>query len=170
MRQVRDHGRSDKYTHPIFGLNLRMDEIQAAIVRVQMRLLERRTERRRKNAARLTEALRGTGLVLPAELPDSQHVYHLYVVRTPRRDELAVWLSQRGIASGIHYPIPCHLQEACTSYGFREGSLPATEAAAREVLSLPIYPELSDEDLKHIIEGVRSFCRTDSALPATSHA
>jgi dTDP-4-amino-4,6-dideoxygalactose transaminase len=159
LRLLRDHGRSSKYVHSLFGLNCRMDEIQAAIIRVQMRLHERRTERRREIAHRYSEAFRDTALVTPYEAPQARHVYHLYVVRTPEgkstRHTLAARLDENGVASGIHYPIPCHLQAACARYGYRRGSLPVTERYVEEILSLPVYPELSDGQVDWIVEKVR---------------
>ena len=157
VRRLRDHGRAGQYEHPIFGLNCRLDEIQAAIVRVALRRLEARTERRRRIAHRYTQALHGTELLPPAERESVRHVYHLYVLRSPWRDELAAHLSEAGIATGIHYPIPCHLQEACRTEGYGPVSLPETERAAREILSLPVYPELTDEQVDRIVGAVAAF-------------
>ena len=162
VRRLRDHGRAGKYEHPMFGLNCRMDEMQSAIVRVSLRRLEERTERRRQIARRYTQALKGTELLPPAEREAVRHVYHLYVVRSRRRDELAAHLNEAGIATGIHYPIPCHLQEACRTAGYDPVSLPETERAAREILSLPVYPELTDEQVDRIAGAVAAF---DAAKP-----
>ena len=159
---LRDHGRSSKYA--VLGLNCRMDEMQAAVVRVALRRLEERTERRRRIARRYTEALRETIIVPPSETEPVRHVYHLYVVRTGRRDELAADLNGAGIATGIHYPIPCHLQEACRKYAVGPGSLPETEQAVREILSLPVYPELTDEQVERIIGEVTAFCGTAAVV------
>ncbi len=158
VRALRDHGRSGKYEHPTFGLNCRIDEVQAAIVRVKLAHLEAWTEARRQHAARLNAALADLDwLTLPVEAPGVRHVYHQYVVRTPHRDALAEHLRARGIQTGVHYPIPCHLQGACAHLGYGPGSLPETERAAREVLSLPVYPELTETQLNQIIAAVRSF-------------
>ena len=161
VRLLRDHGRTSKYVHSIFGLNCRLDELQAAIIRVQMRLQERRTERRRAIAHHYTKSLEGMGLVTPREMPHARHVYHLYVVRVPEelggRDGLAEWLAESGVSSGVHYPIPCHLQAACARYGYKAGSLPITESYADEILSLPVYPELSHEQVGWIVERVQAF-------------
>ena len=157
VRRLRDHGRTGKYEHSMFGLNCRMDEIQAAIVRIALRRLEERTERRRRIARRYTQALCATELLPPAEREAVRHVYHLYVLRTPWRDELAAHLSEAGIATGVHYPIPCHLQEASRTEGYRPVSLPETEQAAREILSLPVYPELSDRQVDRIVGAVIAF-------------
>lgn len=169
LRLLRDHGRTSKYVHSVFGLNCRMDEIQAAIVRVQMRLHEQRTERRREIAHRYSEAFQESALVTPYEAPQARHVYHLYVVRTPegksRRSGLAARLAENGVATGIHYPIPCHLQAACARYGYRRGSLPVTERYAEEILSLPVYPELSDGQVDWIVEKVREFAVSRREAP-----
>jgi len=157
VRRLRDHGRAGKYEHPMFGLNCRMDEIQAAIVRIALRRLEERTERRRQIAWRYTQALHGTEFLPPAEREAVRHVYHLYVLRSRRRDELAAHLNEAGIATGIHYPIPCHLQEACRTAGYDPVSLPETEQTAREILSLPVYPELTDEQVDRIVGAVAAF-------------
>ena len=162
VRRLRDHGRAGKYEHPMFGLNCRMDEMQAAIVRVALRRIEERTERRRQIARRYTEALQGTELLPPAEREAVRHVYHLYVVRSRWREELAAHLNEAGIATGIHYPIPCHLQEACRTAGYGPVSLPETEQAVREILSLPVYPELTDEQVDRIVGAVVEF---DGATP-----
>jgi dTDP-4-amino-4,6-dideoxygalactose transaminase len=158
VRALRDHGRSGKYEHPAFGLNCRIDEVQAAIVRTKLGCLDGWNLARRRHAARFDAALAGLDwLQTPVEAPDCRHVYHQYVVRTPQRDALAEHLKAQGVSTGIHYPIPCHLQGACAHLGYGPGSLPHTEAAAREILSLPVYPELSEAQLAHIIASVRSF-------------
>lgn len=158
VRALRDHGREGKYEHPSFGLNCRIDEVQAAVVRVKLAHLEDWTEARRRNAARLSEGLAGLDwLTPPVEMPGMRHAYHQYVVRTPHRDALAEHLRARGVSAGIHYPIPCHLQGACAHLGYGPGSLPMTERAVDEILSLPVYPELADEQLEQIIAAVRSF-------------
>lgn len=168
VRLLRDHGRTSKYTHSIFGLNCRLDEVQAAIIRVQMRLQEKRTERRRVIARRYTEAFAGSGLVTPVESVQARHVYHLYVVRVPEalggRDAMAEWLKENGVATGVHYPIPCHLQEPCARYGFKPGSLPITEDYVDEILSLPVYPELTDAQVDWSIEKTLEFTSGKAGL------
>ncbi len=168
LRRLRDHGRVSKYEHAAFGLNCRIDELQATIVRVALRRLEERTERRRHIARRYTEAFRGTDVLPPSESDQVRHVYHLYVVRSRWRGELAAHLNAVGIATGVHYPIPCHLQEPCRKYGFGAGSLPETERAAGEILSLPVYPELTDEQVDRIIGEV--LAAADVTLTARSAA
>ncbi len=154
IRRLRDHGRSDKYTHPEHGLNARLDEIPAAILRVQMRYLERRLEQRGENARFLTGRIGGGGIETPVEAGHGKHTYHLYVIRSPQRNELAAYLGERGIQTGIHYPIPCHLQGACLDSSRAPESLPETERAAAEILTLPIYPELTCEQLQYIADSV----------------
>jgi dTDP-4-amino-4,6-dideoxygalactose transaminase len=158
IRLLRDHGRVDKYHHQVLGLNCRLDEVQAAIVRIHLRHLEEDTERRRAIATRYTEALRGSGLITPVEAPEARHVYHQYVVRTPQRDELAAFLAGRGVATGVHYPVPCHLQPACAGFSDGPGSLPVTERCVGEILSIPVYPELEEEQVTSIIDALRAFC------------
>lgn len=165
IAMLRDHGRADKYTHPVLGLNCRLDEIQAAIVCLKMDCIEGWTEGRRRNAAFYNRALAGSGLGLPHERPGGRHVYHQYVVRSARRDALARHLSERGIATGVHYPLPCHLQEWCLPYGRGPGSLPVSEALSREVLSLPVYPELTAEQRERVASAVMESCASEG-LPA----
>jgi dTDP-4-amino-4,6-dideoxygalactose transaminase len=164
VRAFRDHGRSGKYEHPTFGMNCRIDEIQAAVVRAKLPCLEGWIAARRRNAAALNEGLAGLEwLQTPAEMDGVRHVYHQYVVQTSYRDALADHLKQRGISTGVHYPIPCHLQRACSHLGYEAGSLPHTERAAAEILSLPAYPELTEGQVAQIVEAVRSFSPTRSA-------
>jgi dTDP-4-amino-4,6-dideoxygalactose transaminase len=163
IAMLRDHGRADKYTHPILGLNCRLDEVQAAIVCLKMDYIEGWSEARRHNAAFYNRALAGSGLRLPYERPGGRHVYHQYVVRSARRDALARHLDERGIATGVHYPIPCHLQAWCLPYGGGPGSLPVSEALSREVLSLPAYPELTDKQRGRVASAVTEFCESSGA-------
>lgn len=158
VRLFRDHGSRVRYHHEVVGRNARMDEIQAAILRIKLRHLDEWNEARRANAAKLSAALAGTSLELP--LPggdDVYEVFHLYVVRHPRRDELKAFLAERGIATGIHYPIPMHLQQAYEALGHKQGDFPVTERYATQALSLPIYAELTDEQIRYIAEAVRDF-------------
>jgi len=157
VRMLRDHGSYRRYAHEDIGVNGRLDEIQAAILRVKLPHLRDWNEARRQRAAYYTSLLADTPLVTPVEAPYSHHVYHLYVVRAPWRDELQAYLRQRDIATGIHYPVPCHLQRACHDLGYRRGELPVTERVAGEILSLPMYAELSDEDIATIADAVRDF-------------
>lgn len=157
VRMLRDHGSYRRYSHEEIGVNGRLDEIQAAILRVKLPHLKTWNESRREHAALYNQLLAETPLVTPVEAPYSRHVYHLYVVRAPWRDELQVYLREQGIATGIHYPIPCHLQRACRGFGYRQGELPATERVVSEILSLPMYAELTDSDIRSVADAVRSF-------------
>ncbi|TAY71283.1 DegT/DnrJ/EryC1/StrS family aminotransferase [Rhizobium leguminosarum] len=143
MRMLRDWGQEQRYHHLLKGFNYRMDAIQGAILRVKLRHLEAWTEARRTHARRYSSLLAGsTVLTTPVEAADRRHVYHVYAVRSRDRDGLQRRLSAEGIPSGLHYPIPVHLQKAHADLGYQAGDFPVSEAAAREVLSLPIYPEM----------------------------
>jgi dTDP-4-amino-4,6-dideoxygalactose transaminase len=156
-RVLRDWGAEKKYQHVYKGYNYRMEGLQGAILGVKLRHLEAWTEARRRNAARYAELLEGLPVRLPRELPGRRHVWHVYSIRTPRRDELQASLTARGIATGIHYPTPVHLQPAYADLGYKAGDFPVAEAASREVLALPIYPELTDDQLREVADGIRSF-------------
>ena len=157
VRALRDHGSHAKYLHNAVGFNARLDELQAAILRVKLPHLEAWNGRRRALAAEYSRRLASLPLTLPVAQPWAFPVYHLYVVRTPQRDALYQWLHRRGVMAGIHYPVPIHLQAAFAGCGFPEGSLPETEAAAREVLSLPMYPELTPAQVDEVVEAVQEF-------------
>jgi dTDP-4-amino-4,6-dideoxygalactose transaminase len=156
VRLLRDHGRNGHYAHTLPGFCSRLDEIHAAVLRIKLGQLDAKNRRRRTIARRYDAAL--TRVVkTPHVAPHAGHVYHQYVIRSPKRDSLRAWLSDQGIQTGIHYPMPCHLQPACQDLGYPAGSLPATEAASKEVLSLPVFPELSDEEVEYIIDRVKTF-------------
>ncbi len=157
VEQLRMHGQSDRYLHQRIGYNARMDELQAAVLRLKLKKLDEWNRRRRQAAAWYDERLQGLPLVLPQHLAGRQSVYHLYVVRSDRRDRLAEFLREKEIAVGIHYPVPCHLQPALAHLGLRPGSLPVTEQLAVEVLTLPMHPHLSEEDVDCICRAVRRF-------------
>ena len=155
LRRLRNGGQSDRYRHEESGLNSRLDEMQAAILRAFLRHLPAWTERRRTLAALYRRELAGAAVTLPAEQPYARAVYHLFVIRHPRRDALAAALRERGIGTLVHYPIPLHLQPAFADLGGRPGDLPVAEKAAAEVLSLPLYPELADEQALAVASAVR---------------
>lgn len=158
-RLLRQYGWRERYISSLKGLNSRLDELQAAILRVKLRHLEDWNERRRWLARLYNERLAGSGVIVPYEPEEAVHVYHLYVVRHPRRDELRAFLRKRGIGSLIHYPVPVHLQPAYRNLGHKAGAFPAAEAAAREVLSLPLYPELHEEEAAVVADAVIAFVR-----------
>ncbi len=150
LRMLRDGGQSDRYRHELVGVNSRLDELQAAVLLVRLGRLEEANARRRAIAARYAQALAGQGAVTPPWIaPDSEPVYHQFVVRCRLRQRLAAELAARGVGTAIHYPTPIHLQPAFGGAG-RRGEFPAAERAAEEVLSLPVYPELSDAEVAHV--------------------
>jgi dTDP-4-amino-4,6-dideoxygalactose transaminase len=155
LRLLRDWGQERKYEHRVPGFNARMEGLQGAVLRVKLGHLEAWTEARRAHAAAYGKALEGCGVVLPVERPGRRHVYHVYTVRAGARARLREGLAARGIATGIHYPIPLHLQPALADLGHRPGDFPAAEAAAREVLSLPLYPELPEGAPERVAAAIR---------------
>ena len=150
VRMMRNYGQREKYDHVYLAWNRRLDTIQAAVLRVKLRHLDRWNESRRTIASLYGELLQESGAILPYASPDCEHVYHLYVVQVEERERVQNELSARGISTGIHYPVPIHLQEAYRAAGFGPGSFPATEAAANRLLSLPMYPELSEEGVRRV--------------------
>ena len=157
-RLLRNSGQSRKYVHVVQGMNTRLDTLQAAILRIKLRHLATWNDLRQQHANRYSQQLAEiSGLRLPALAPNRTHVFHLYVIRTPRRDALQQYLADRGIQSGIHYPTPIHLQPAYTSLGWGPGSFPVTEHIANEILSLPMFAELTDTQIDYVSSGVRDF-------------
>jgi dTDP-4-amino-4,6-dideoxygalactose transaminase len=156
IRMLRDWGTERKYYHEIQGYNYRLEEIQAAILRVKLRHLEEWTEARRANARRYDELLAGGPVGAPAQMDYARHVYHIYAVRTADREPLMAFLKEQGVATGIHYPIPVHRQPAYAELGYQEGDFPHAERAAREVLSLPMYAELTGEQVALVVAAVKT--------------
>jgi dTDP-4-amino-4,6-dideoxygalactose transaminase len=154
IRMLRDWGQDRKYHHVLAGYNYRMEGLQGAILRVKLRYLEKWTEARRSHAARYRALLADTGLGLPAEMPWARHVYHVYAVRTREREALMKQLNDRGVQTGIHYPVPVHLQPAYADAAWNKGSFPNAEKAADEVLSLPMYPEMTEEHLVAVSQAL----------------
>jgi dTDP-4-amino-4,6-dideoxygalactose transaminase len=155
IRMLRDWGQTRKYHHDYKGFNYRMEGIQGAILRVKLRHLDAWTDARREHAEYYSELLADTGLQIPLEAEYVRHVYHVYGVRLPRRDEMQAALQARNIQTGIHYPVPVHLQKAYREFGFAEGDLPVTEKAATELLSLPMFPELEPSQIKQVCDAIR---------------
>jgi dTDP-4-amino-4,6-dideoxygalactose transaminase len=155
VRMLRDWGQTSKYRHELLGFNYRMDGIQGAVLRVKLRHLERWNEMRRAHAARYDKALAGTGVSTPVEMPWARHVFHAYAVRSPRRDVLRDALADRGIQSAIHYPVPLHLQPIFADLGWGPGAFPVAEAAANQVLCLPIFPELAADAPERVAACIR---------------
>ncbi|MSU69177.1 MAG: DegT/DnrJ/EryC1/StrS family aminotransferase [Opitutaceae bacterium] len=158
-RSLREHGSRVRYQHDEIGYNYRMEGIQGAVLGVKLKHLAAWTAARRRVARRYTELLRDLPLKLQAELPHSEGAWHVYVVRHPRRDELRTHLDQQGIGTGLHYPLPLHLQKCYASLGHRTGDFPVAEAAACECLSLPIFPELTGAQLEHVVQQIGAFLK-----------
>jgi dTDP-4-amino-4,6-dideoxygalactose transaminase len=156
MRLLRSHGESQRYEHELMGYNCRPDEIQSAVLRIKLRHLDDWNECRRNVAARYHELLSDLPIGLPELRFDGSHVYHQYVIRSQQRDALRATLGKHGIATGIHYPLPVHLQPASRQLGYAAGDLPQTEQSAREVLSLPMFPELTDAQLEAVAAALTS--------------
>ncbi|HVM49471.1 MAG TPA: DegT/DnrJ/EryC1/StrS family aminotransferase [Candidatus Acidoferrum sp.] len=156
-RSLREHGSTKRYYHDEVGFNYRMEGIQGAVLGVKLKHLDAWTRERRRVAHRYHELLADTPLQLPREAPGAESAYHLYVVRHPRRDELKKHLEANHVGCALHYPVPLHLQKCYASLGYRPGSFPIAEKAARECLSLPIYPEMTDAQIQRVAEVIRSF-------------
>jgi dTDP-4-amino-4,6-dideoxygalactose transaminase len=158
VRLLADHGRLDKYEHRVEGWNSRLDTIQAAVLGVKLRVLDDGNARRRRCAAAYNEALRGVnGLQFPELVDGAEPVHHLYVVRAEHRDGLRKYLAEQEIATGVHYPVPLHLQPAYRHLGYARGDFPISEQLADSIVSLPCYPEISDEDIDRVVGAVRGF-------------
>ena len=155
VRMMRNYGQRAKYEHVYLAWNRRLDSIQAAVLRIKLRHLDRWNESRRHIASLYDELLAGSGIGLPYVEPDVEHVYHLYVIQLESRDQIQSELAARGVGTGIHYPVPIHLQEAYRELGGRDGDFPVTEAAARRLLSLPLYPELADDEVRRVARELR---------------
>ncbi len=157
LRALRQYGWRRRYISDETGLNSRLDPIQAAILGVKLPRLDAWNQKRRALAQRYRQALTDTACVLPAQFSDSEHVFHLFVIRHPRRDALMAYLKQRRIGALIHYPVPVHLQPAYRDLGYEPGSLPVTEGLAGEILSLPLYPELPAAAVEQVAQAIRDF-------------
>ena len=159
IRVLRVHGGKPKYHHSVIGGNFRLDALQAAVLRVKLKYLPRWTEERRRNAERYRQYFSQAGLLeqigLPEDVPG--HIYNQFVIRCPQRDQLQEYLRTRRIGTEVYYPIPLHLQECFVELGYKEGDFPQAEAAAREALALPIYPELTEAQQCYIVEEIKAF-------------
>lgn len=158
VRMLRDWGAEEKYHHVLKGYNYRLEGMQGAVLKVKMDHIERWTEARRTAAARYDAGLGDTAVGVPLQLPDRRHVYHVYAIRTDDRSGLMQYLGDRGIASGIHYPIPVHLQPAFAELAHARGEFPHAELAADEVVSLPMFPEIRPDQQDRVIDVVREWC------------
>src|SRR5216684_678902 len=176
LQTLRAHGSKPKYHHKIIGGNFRLDAIQAAIVSAKLRHLDQWTAGRQQNAKKYNQFFAEAGLVnaggaakigLPAVVTE-RHIFNQYVIRLSQRDQLQAALQLRGIGTEVYYPIPMHLQECFAFLGNGVGAYPESERAAKETLALPIYPELSEEQLRYVVESVRDFCTTDPVVASAS--
>ncbi len=159
IKAYRDHGQTKKNVHKYIGYNYRLEEIQAAILRVKLKHLGKWIGMRRKNASIYNEKLRGIKIKAPVEKNYNKHVYHLYVVRVENRQKLIEHLSSKGIQTGIHYPTPIHLQEAYGYLNYKKGSFPVAEEYAGEILSLPMFPELKEEEISLVVQSIKEFLK-----------
>lgn len=170
IRRLRNHGRKTRYEHELVGYNLRFNEMQAAIGRIQLQHLPDFVQRRRQRAARYQEWIADAPIQLPKEASDVTHAYHLFVIRTPERDAIKAFLKDAGVSTEIHYPIPCHRQPAFNER-FPVGLLPHTEQVCQEILSLPMFPTLTDEELTHVCRSLQRFFErhTKTLVPAVDN-
>jgi dTDP-4-amino-4,6-dideoxygalactose transaminase len=161
LRALREHGQSTRYYHPVVGYNARLDEIQAAILRIKLRKLDEWNARRRAIAKHYNTMLKDSGVITPEIPGGDRHVFYAYAIRVPqgRRDAMRAYLAEKGIGTQIHYPVPIHMQEAANFLGYRKGDLPVTERVADEVLSLPIYAELTDAMAERVASEVTQFMK-----------
>jgi dTDP-4-amino-4,6-dideoxygalactose transaminase len=160
IKQLREHGQAKKYYHDIEGYNGRLDAIQAAILRIKLRRLHDWNDARRKAAAAYIDALKDlSDIELPVEEKGNRHIYHLFVIRTDRREALQQHLAAKQIGTGLHYPLPLHLQKAYAGNGWSKGQFPVTERAAERLLSLPMFPDLTESQVDRIASEVRAFFR-----------
>lgn len=161
LRILRVHGAEPRYHHHVVGGNFRIDAIQAAVLRVKLGRLAGWTAGRRRNADRYRELFADAGLLDRIRLPEDEpgHIYNQFVIRAPARDALREWLAANGVGSEVYYPIPLHMQACFADLGYRSGDFPCAEAAAAEVLALPIYPELSEDQLGHVVAQIAGFYR-----------
>jgi dTDP-4-amino-4,6-dideoxygalactose transaminase len=157
LEQTRQHGETSRYHHEFVGGNFRLDGIQCAVLNVKLKYLEKWNNRRRQIAAYYSSRFKNTDVVAPVEIPGTHHVYHQYVVRVPKRDAVKEHLQKHGIGSAIYYPRPLHLQECFKDLSYKEGAFPAAEQACREVLALPVFPELTDGQIRHVADTLLAF-------------
>jgi dTDP-4-amino-4,6-dideoxygalactose transaminase len=167
LEVLRDHGQAKKYFHSVIGWNARMDGLQAAVLRVKLKHLQSANDRRRSHARLYRELLADLPVIIPVEAPQNHHVYHVYAVRVSDRDRMLEALTRAGIGCGIHYPVPVHLQEAYRGLGHGSGSFPVAELCAGEFLSLPMFPELTSDQIRLVVHELKACLTSHSyACPA----
>lgn len=157
VRMYRNYGQSKKYHHDVKGTNCRLDTVQAAVLRVKLNHIDDWNGLRNQHAAYYTEQLSDTGFGLPVVAADTESVWHLYVIRTTQREALMEFMAERNISTGIHYPVPVHMHPAYSELNHLQGQFPNTEQYASEIVSLPMYPELTPELLDHVVKGLKDF-------------
>ncbi len=157
LRILRVHGSRPKYYHGIIGYNSRLDEIQAAALRIKLRHLDDWNNARAEKAAYYNKLLSELPVVTPYHAPDRKHIYHLYNIQAEDRDGLMEHLKENGISSGVYYPLPLHLQEVYKDLGYKEGDMPNAETISRKIFALPLYPELAEETMEHIVQVIRNY-------------
>jgi dTDP-4-amino-4,6-dideoxygalactose transaminase len=161
MAMLRVHGSQVRYLHEAIGFNSRLDALQAAVLQVKLKYLDQWTEGRRRNAERYRQLFAQTKhadrVTLPPTAPGNFHVYNQFTVRVPKRDELRAFLKEKGVGSEVYYPLPMHLQNCYRDLGHQKGSFPLSERAAEEVMSLPIYPELTEPQQSYVVEMIAEF-------------
>ena len=155
---IRQLGEIERYRHNVIGHNYRMEAIQGAVLSTKLKFLDEWTKKRQKNAQLYNELLDGTkGIHTPKMIDSASSVYHLYVIQADDREGLQNYLQENGIATGLHYPVPLHLQEAYADLGYREGDFPVAEKAARRILSLPMFPELTERQIRYVCDKIREY-------------
>jgi len=160
MLRFRQHGAVVRYVHDIEGHNYRMEEIQGAVLGVKLKYLEKWTDDRRKVAQKYRDLLSNVPqVILPEEKPYAKHVYHLFVIRVPDRDKLSKHLNEKGIGTGLHYPMPLHVQKAYQYLGYKRGDFPVAEKCCSEILSLPIFPEMTDDQIQYVADTIHGYYR-----------
>ncbi len=164
VRMLRMHGWRKKYYPEVIGYNSRLDEIQAAILRVKLHHVDEWNERRREMAQHYNAQLSSFGVGVPHETPNAKHVYHLYMIRVKNRDQVQEALKEAGIASALYYPQPLHLTKPCRALGYTEGDFPVAEQSSAETLAIPVYPEMNSEQVNAVIEALRRVVREPAAM------
>jgi len=158
MLRFRQHGAIVRYIHDIEGHNYRMEELQAAVLNIKLKYLDKWTQDRRRVAGKYRELLSDFDYVkLPKEMPYAKHVYHLFEIRIKMREKLMTYLKEKGIDTGLHYPLPLHLQQAYKYLRYKEGDFPIAEKCCKEILSLPMFPEMTDEQIYYVCDNIKSF-------------
>lgn len=159
VRLLRDHGSETRYYHDELGWNARLDELQAAVLRIKLPHLDEWNKKRRQMASLYNQLLSDADVLTPFEAPDRRHIYHLYVIRTKQRDALRSFLNDQGIGTGIHYPVPIHMQKAFKFLGYNSGDFPVTEAITADILSLPMYAELTEQQVESVTNAIKIFSK-----------